>query len=459
LFITDLNMNSQSFISAGIILIFVSILLVGLFLGLPLDNLLLLLAASLIFFIAFLKTDFALVILIFSMLLSPEIRLGGITGREVVLRADDLILLIVFFGWMARVALNKELGMMKITPLNRPILIYIFICIAATLLGAVRGFLSIKNGMFYILKYLEYFVLYFMVTNNLNDKRQVKMFVYLILMVSLIISIYAWKQHFSGIERVSAPFEGKAGEANTLGGYFILIMSISLGLLLNSRSVMANSFFMAVIFFALPALLFTLSRGSWLGFIPAVIAMIFLSKKGKLLLLIGLVSVLLIAPMIIPNYVKARVKYTFDSGGTTYSVLGMKFKLEDSASARVNTWLYSFGKWRQEPFIGYGVASPIPILDNQYARVIVEVGLIGFLAFIWILRKLFVNVLMVYRKLSKDGFACGLSAGFLAGFIGLIVHAFGAETFILIRIMEPFWFLAAIIMVLPEIYGQENGLN
>jgi hypothetical protein len=39
----------------------------------------------------------------------------------------------------------------------------------------------------------------------------------------------------------------------------------------------------------------------------------------------------------------------------------------------------------------------------------------------------------------------------LAGFIGLLFHALGANTFIIVRIMEPFWFLAGIVMMLEEI--------
>jgi hypothetical protein len=45
----------------------------------------------------------------------------------------------------------------------------------------------------------------------------------------------------------------------------------------------------------------------------------------------------------------------------------------------------------------------------------------------------------------------GLTLGFIAGFIGLITHALTANTFIIIRIMEPFWFFAGIIMMLPAL--------
>ena len=45
----------------------------------------------------------------------------------------------------------------------------------------------------------------------------------------------------------------------------------------------------------------------------------------------------------------------------------------------------------------------------------------------------------------------GLVLGFIAGFIGLVVHAITTNTFIIIRIMEPFWFVTGIIMMLPKL--------
>ncbi len=50
----------------------------------------------------------------------------------------------------------------------------------------------------------------------------------------------------------------------------------------------------------------------------------------------------------------------------------------------------------------------------------------------------------------------GLGIGFLAGFVGLIVHAIGANTFIIVRIMEPFWFFVGIITVLPMLERQQT---
>jgi hypothetical protein len=40
--------------------------------------------------------------------------------------------------------------------------------------------------------------------------------------------------------------------------------------------------------------------------------------------------------------------------------------------------------------------------------------------------------------------------------VGLVVHALGANTFIIVRIMEPFWFFAGIIVVMPAMERQQS---
>ena len=65
---------------------------------------------------------------------------------------------------------------------------------------------------------------------------------------------------------------------------------------------------------------------------------------------------------------------------------------------------------------------------------------------------------VAFRVLDKveSNFYRGLSVGFIAGFVGLLFHAIGANTFIIVRIMEPFWFFAGIITVLPMIEQESN---
>ena len=59
-------------------------------------------------------------------------------------------------------------------------------------------------------------------------------------------------------------------------------------------------------------------------------------------------------------------------------------------------------------------------------------------------------------KEANTPFFKGLAIGFFAGYIGLLFHALGANTFIIVRIMEPFWFFAGIIAVLPALESKQQ---
>ncbi len=443
--------RAQVFIGLSLFLLAFSTASSAVAFGQPLQYPLLIFAAAILFIIAFINTDFALFILLFSMILSPEIRTGVIKGREVMIRADDILIMVVFLGWIAKMGVNKELGLLKPTPLNAPNLIYIFISVIATLYGSFKGYVRLKDGIFYLIKYFEYFLLYFMVINNLKSLRQIKLLVFSMIFILFVISLYAFNQHYSGIERASAPFQEAKGESNTLGGYLVLMIMVVAGLLLNTGSLKVKGVLSAVLFFALPALLFTLSRGSWLGFLFAYLALMALTPKGKLSLFVILLVMVLFSSVLLPDYFHKRLTSTFEGeGGKEYSLMGRNITLEGSAAARIITWQTSLRLCKKEPVLGFGAGSMGPVIDNQFARLLLEVGILGLLAFSWIIFAMFRKFLEIRFKLENDEFSRGLIIGFLAGLAGLLVHGFGAATFIIIRIMEPFWFLAAIIVTLPE---------
>lgn len=446
----DLRHNGQTNIGITVFLFLLAIIIPLLtILGFRVELTALLIFSFLVFFVSFLRTDIALVILIFSMLLSPEIAAGEVTGRAVKVRADDIFIIVIFLGWIARMAVNKELGFFRVTPINRPLQAYIMISLIATFYGSVRGFVRPRESLFYFLKYFEYYLLFFLVTNNLKDRKQVKIFVYSIIFVSFTICIYAWHQHLSGVERVSAPFEIAKGESNTLGGYLMLMIALVLGLALNFKWSRKKILLLGVVGLSVPALLFTLSRGSWIAFFAAMIVLFFATRNGKKAMVAGLVVLLMLSPIIMPKYVETRVKTTF-IGQRQYKIFGISFQLDESAQARIDIWRSGLSRWSRSPVIGYGVSSAGPAFDNQYTRVLVETGALGLVCFLWILIELAKSARFVLRQLWNDRFAVGLSAGFLAGLVGLMIHSFSAATFIIIRIMEPFWFLAAIVVMLPE---------
>jgi len=417
----------------------------------------LLFAALIIVIASFLSAEIALYMLIFSMLLSPEFTVGAIAGkaalgRGVTLRFDDILLVIIGFSWFLKTAIRKELGLFLRTPLNRPIAYYVMVCLVATLFGLIMGRVKGLTGFFFVLKYFEYFIVYFMVVNHLRDKKQVERFVMTMLIVCLIVCLVAIYQIPAG-GRVSAPFEGEVGEPNTLGGYLIFMLSITLGLLLTYGSKKQKGLFAALTVFILISLLATLSRSSWLALGPMFIALIYFSKK-RMVIIVPLILITVLFPFILPSNVKKRAFFTFTQPRERGQIKVGGLRVDTSTSARLNSWKNVLTKdFIRHPILGYGVTG-YSFLDAQYPRVLAETGLVGFVFFVWLLVAVFRNALYAYRN-TADPLFSGLSLGYLVGFVAMLVHAIGANTFIIVRIMEPFWFLTAIIIMIPTIEADE----
>lgn len=405
-----------------------------------------------VFVLTFVSTEIALYILIFSMLLSPEFIVGATEGaslgRGVTLRLDDFLLVIIGFSWLARMAVNKDLGLFLKTPLNRPIAVYLSLCLVSTLLGVVFERVHLFTGFFYVLKYFQYVVVYFMAANHLKDRKQLQNYVWAMLLTCAVVSVVGMVQVPAG-ERVSAPFEGTVGEPNTFGGYLVFMICISAGIYLATASFrhqVVCAFL--VLLFSIP-LFYTQSRSSYLAAIPAVTSFIWLSKKRFWVL----PFILLIAfslPYIAPRPAVERVAYTFTQGRDRTDVVSIAgVKLDTSTSARIKSWREAIKDVAKHPILGYGVTG-YKFVDAQYVRVAAETGLAGLVAFLFLMGVIFREGLRIQKR-AKDPFHRGLATGFVAGFIGLLFHGLGANTFIIVRIMQPFWFIAAMVMVIPSL--------
>jgi len=416
-----------------------------------------LVGALVIFTVAFISPVAALYMLIFSMLLSPEITVGATgaasLGRGITLRLDDFLMVIIGFSWFVRTAIHKELGLVIRTSINRHIFFYIIVTAVATALGMMAGRVEIKTGFFFVLKYFEFFVIYFMVANYLSSEKQVRNFLIAILITAAIVSLNALRQ-IPGGGRISAPFEGESGEPNTFGGYLMLIMAITMALVFtrNSVSPRAKAVLLILGLLLFASLLFTLSRSSWVAIIPTYLVFMLFSDWRRQLVTI-LVVFLIVGPLIMPDAVRKRVKYTFSKHYSSVHIGKLSF--DSSTSARLKSWKYALKDFARKPVLGYGVTG-YKFIDAQYFRVLVESGLVGMVAFLWLLLSVLKFGLSHY-KLEVRPLRRALYLGLIAGLVAMMAHSIGANTFIIVRIMEPFWFYAAMVISLPGLDEIDSG--
>jgi O-antigen ligase len=434
-----------------------ALLLGGLAASLPPSHMLLIVLLAIIFTISFIKPEGALYILIFSMLLSPEITLGETAGsslgRGMTLRLEDLLLIVIGLSWFARTAVVKELGLFLRTPLNRPILLYMLACVLSTGFGLMAGRVEIRTGALFVLKYFEYFVVFFMTVNHVRSAAQVRRLVFCLFLTAFIVALIGMLQ-IPGGERVSAPFEGHGGEPNSFGGYLLFIGMIAAGIAVKTRDTRQRHLLLFFILCLLPSFFFTQSRSSYLALIPAGLFLAFLSERR--FVIVGLVSVgLMLSPLFLPEIVKRRISYTFNQPEEPGQITIGDLRLDTSTSARLQSWKEALRDFTRHPFLGYGVTG-YAFVDAQVPRVLTETGLLGLAAFLCLLAAVFKLAWSRFRE-AQDPYQRGLVMGFLAGFVGLIVHSVGVNTFIIVRIMEPFWFFVGVIAVLPSLQPESRS--
>ena len=412
---------------------------------------LILIGGTIVFIVALLDTDVGLSLLIASMLLSPEIVLAKVPGRDVVIRIDDVLLAVITFAWLAKTAIYKGLAIIVKTPLNKSIGLYLFFCYVATLRGMALGYVVPEKGLFYLLRYTEYFLLFVIVSNQIHSRKQIKNFLATFFLVCSIVSVIGIMKIPSG-ERISAPFEGPQGEPNTFGGYLLFILCLAIGIFLYSVSPRLKSAMLALSALIIFPFFYTLSRSSYTAIIFSFLALVVLSKK-KTILISVMVALIVAGIMVKPEAVFSRVKYTFQEEQASLARIGDIY-LDSSSSERIFNWRDNLLRWKNYPILGRGVTG-VPFIDGQYILIIAEVGILGLLAFLWLLWTILKQSMAIYRKINDDLYK-GLALGFLTALIGLMIHAITANTFIIIRIMEPFWFIAGIIMMLPTLEKEEK---
>jgi O-antigen ligase len=180
-------------------------------------------------------------------------------------------------------------------------------------------------------------------------------------------------------------------------------------------------------------------------------SLMILSKKKvfALLLVLGVVS----APIVLPEVVVKRISYTF----TQKTQAGQKqigdVKIDTSTSARLQSWKDSYNAFLERPVFGHGVTG-WGFLDAQYMKVLVETGVLGlfsFAALLWVILK---EGWRSFKNVNSD-FCRAISLALIASFIGMLFHSLSANTFIIVRIMEPFWFLVGLVVVARDVDSKD----
>jgi len=266
--------------------------------------------------------------------------------------------------------------------------------------------------------------LYFLVYANIQKKKDLQYISYFIFFIVLIVIWRYWDgslrwrsmgSHYN--ESMRADAFGYLG-SNHMAAFIVEYLAIFIGLIMHQKALKHKLLMIVPVLPVIYVLLLCYSRAAYLALAAIVIFFGLFRKKIFIPAIILLIIFGSVAVNFLPPSVVERVTMTKTEDG----------EIESSANTRLILWEKGEELFFKNPLIGIGyqmVPSYINVhglsnMHNYFMQVLVELGIIGFLIFLYLFYSAFKSGWLLYRT-SDDNFDKGLGLGFcgciLASFI------------------------------------------
>lgn len=397
--------------------------------------------------VSFLNVTVGLVLMTLAMLFSPEFSVASLGFRAVTIRAEDILIPLLMFTWIARLALRREFRLLVASPLNIPLLSILLLSVFSAVRGMTTGAVTSPfPPLFYIGKTMEFFAVFFLVLNYVRSERQIRLFLFFMLLTLSLIGIYTLFQ-VPSVEifterRITGPFEGTV-DPGTMGGYMAFLLLIVLSLLLYEPRPPRRWLYGLLSGVVIIPFIYTLNRTSYIALLGGMAFIAFIEKRRKWLVFMFL-ALLLSSPLWIPRAVKERIAFTWEDAINPGRTMG----IDSSSQGRIISYLKMWDCVRYGFNIVFGCG--VGVTDNpdsQYSRTLHEIGPLGMGLWIWVFLRLFRISRWLFYSLEENTLK-GLVLGYRAGLVGILLHGLGSATLYTVRIMEPFWFISGLVVSL-----------
>lgn len=379
---------------------------------------------------------------------------GGILGSV----WDELFLILLVMLWIFKWIANRKDEGFKTSPMDIPLFIFISAMIICLVINspdysiALEGFRAI----------VQYMLWYFVVIQLLRGEKTAKGVTTFFVIVVGILALHGIYQYIIGVEMPAGWVDqNEAGvrtrvysiftSPNIFGSLLTLASPMAISLAVVNKNTKGKVLFAFIALCMMASLVFTSSRGAWIGF--AIAIGIYVLLKDKRLIIPCIVCAVLVV-VAVPS-VGNRISYMLSPEYIESSLKG----------GRLVRWITGLKIFANQPVFGIGLGhfgGAVAInhdlqtivdtevvktfyMDNYWLKTAVESGIVGFSAFAVLMYSVIVNGFRTMKiastKLSKE-----LSTGIMAGLCGVIVHNFFENVFEVPMMTSLFWMFVAVVM-------------
>lgn len=370
------------------------------------------------------------------------------------------ILSAIFF-WLTKKVLTKEWKLPN-TALNIPIFAFILVSI----LSMVNS-INITESLIGLRKLVMYIFLYFVIVDNVINKRQFNWIILTVILAAGIVSLDGFFQFFSGkdlmrgrplmlsgekmlsgenIKRVTAAFKQASNLGIYLGALIPTVVSLTLYHFSGKKKLLIGLWGVIMLL----CLALTLAPGAAFGFYAAMLFFIILKRDKRLLivLIIGIILAWFILPSALINWPEGGLFGSIKGRIYMCRIAMRMIKIHPFLGMGLHTFPINYQRYVSPGYPYYGGIPPYA--HNMYFHMAAEIGLIGLGVFIWLLVTLIRGWSSAYKK-TESSYLKALSLGLLGGIIAFLTHGMLESSLYMTQGGILFWFMIGLSISLQRI--------
>jgi len=378
--------------------------------------------------------------------------LGAVIFLPISIEAFSFFLFAGAAFWAGKIAFMRKV-LWRRNSLDKIIFVYVFLS-ALSIVNAPDKNFSVYNYSYLMGKYI---LTYYLITNNINCLKRLRLLVYGLLGSSVVVVMYGFYQYFFAIDISSFLWVDKSqfpelktrvfstlGNPNLLAGFLLVIISLSFSLSLYENRPNIKTCLATLTIAAGLCLIMTYSRGVWLSLLATLFIYGKFYDKRIFLTAIPVLAIVV-----------------FSDGEILTRATSIINPVDSSSALRLAMWDSTLHMIREQPILGIGWGSywlVYPNYDyfiknesviiyhahNMYLHLAAETGILGLTAFLAVL---YGHIRLAFRIFSKKNLlTTDLMLGVLAAMTGLIVSGFTDYLLFSAQMSLVFWFLNAIVI-------------
>jgi len=404
----------------------------------------------------------------------------------------EILVIMCLIFWIIKMISQEKIKFIR-SPLDFSVLAFIAIC-TFSLLWSDSPYITLKELPLFLTGPL----LYFIITNNINNNKQINHILGVMLVIGGLFGIYGILQYngidFSfwirnlGRNKVFGLF----GNVNYFAEYLIVLLPLAISLFFVCRNKVYKVLLLGGILAIGGSIILTFTRGSYLAIGVSSIFMFFLylSSQGKsfikehkkIFIFILAFIILVTFLFVLPN--------PLNEPGTAISSIKDRISITQltkdySLRRRLATWKFTIIMIKDHPILGSGLGTfkynslnyqakffdqgenrrfyPYGIADkahNEYLQLWAELGIIGLGIFLWLIITYFHYGIILLKRI-KDKYKQGIVIGLMGGVMAVLVDAIFGFPLHLPATLTLFWLIMglAIVTIKTEVSADKTNIE